>query len=124
MASHPKVMHMDDDEELERIRRQQLESMQRQAMQEQMREEQEKQREAERARRQQILRQILDPSARERLNNVRLVRPDLADNVENQLIQLASMGRINRMLSERDIIDILSKLTENKREPKIERRSK
>ncbi len=124
MASHPKVMRMDDDEELERIRRQQLESMQRQAMQEQMREEQEKQREAERARRQQILRQILDPSARERLNNVRLVRPDLADNVENQLIQLASMGRINRMLSERDIIDILSKLTENKREPKIERRSK
>lgn len=117
-------MDMDDDEELERIRRQQLESMQRQAMQEQMREEQEKQREAERARRQQILRQILDPSARERLNNVRLVRPDLADNVENQLIQLASMGRINRVLSERDIIDILSKLTENKREPKIERRSK
>ncbi|BAB59150.1 hypothetical protein [Thermoplasma volcanium GSS1] len=115
---------MSDDEELEKIRRRQMEELQRQAMQRQMAEEEEKQREIEKARRQQILRQILDPSARERLNNVRLVRPDLADNVENQLIQLASMGRINRIIKESDIIDILSKLTENKREPKIERRSK
>ena len=78
--------------------------------------------EAEKARKQQILRQILDPDARERLAHVRLVRPDLAENVENQLVQLASMGRINRLLSDSDIRDILAKLTEKKRETRIERR--
>ena len=84
--------------------------------------EQRKYQEAERARRQQILRQILAPDARERLANVRLVRPDLAENVENQLIQLASMGRINRLINDADVRDILGKLTEKRRETKIERR--
>ena len=85
-------------------------------------EDQRKYQEAERARRQQILRQILGPDARERLANVRLVRPDLAENVENQLIQLASMGRINRLINDADVRDILGKLTEKRRETKIERR--
>lgn len=113
---------MDSDDELEELRRRKLLEMQRNSQEQQEVEEQRRMQEAEKARKQQILRQILAPDARERLANVRLVRPDLAENVENQLVQLASMGRINRLLTDSDIRDILSKLTEKKRETRIERR--
>ena len=113
---------MDSDDELEQIRRRKMMEMEHGLSQEKEVDEQRKYQEAERARRQQILRQILAPDARERLANVRLVRPDLAENVENQLIQLASMGRINRLINDADVRDILGKLTEKRRETKIERR--
>lgn len=113
---------MDNEDELEELRRRKMLEMQGNLAEQQQAEESQKAQEAEKARKQQILRQILAPDARERLANVRLVRPDIAENVENQLIQLASMGRINRLLSDSDIRDILARLTETKRETKIERR--
>ncbi|MCL4421448.1 MAG: DNA-binding protein [Candidatus Thermoplasmatota archaeon] len=113
---------MDDEDELEQIRRRKLLEMQRGVQDQQELEEQKREQEAERAKRQQILRQILTPEARERLANVRLVKPDLAENVENQLIQLAGMGRIRNPLTDEDIRGILSKLTGTQRETKIERR--
>lgn len=114
---------MENDDELEELRRRKLMEMQGNlADQKQQDEEQQKAQDAERARKQQILRQILAPDARERLANVRLVRPDIVENVENQLIQLASMGKINRVITDAELRDILSRLTETKRETKIERR--
>ena len=114
---------MENDDELEELRRRKLMEMQGNlAEQQQQEDQQQKAQEAEKARKQQILRQILAPDARERLANVRLVRPDIAENVENQLIQLASMGRINRVLTDDELRDILSKLTETKRDTRIERR--
>ena len=104
---------MDSDDELEQIRRRKMMEMERSLSQERDAEEQKRYQEAEKARKQQILRQILAPDARERLANVRLVRPDLAENVENQLIQLASMGRINRLINDSDVRDILGKLTDS-----------
>ena len=115
---------MEGDDELEQLRRRKMEEIQHSNSERQMSEEQQKAQEAERARRQQILRQILDPEARERLANVRLVKPELAENVESQLIQLYSMGRINRIITDPEIRDILSKMNETKRETKIERRNK
>jgi DNA-binding TFAR19-related protein len=115
---------MEGDDELEELRRRKMEEIQRSNAERQMSEEQQKAQDAERARRQQILRQILDPEARERLANVRLVKPDLAENVESQFIQLYSMGRINRVITDPEIRDILSKMTETRRETKIERRNK
>ncbi len=113
---------MDNEDELEALRRKKLLEMQGNLSEQKQAEEQQKAQDAERAKRAQILRQILAPDARERLSNVRLVRPDIAENVENQLIQLASMGRINRLLTDSDIKDILARLTDTKRETKIERR--
>lgn len=114
---------MDSDKELEEIRRRRMDEMQRSQGQERADEEQQRAaQEAEKAKKQQILRQILDIAARERLANVRLVRPDLAENVENQLIQLYSMGRINRIITEEEIKQILGRMTETKRETHIERR--
>ncbi len=115
---------MEGDDELEELRRRKLLEMQGNLADQKQAEEQQRAQEEEKARKQQILRQILAPDARERLANVRLVRPDIAENVENQLIQLASMGRINRVLTDAELRDILSRLTETKRETKIERREK
>ncbi len=112
---------MDNDRDLEEIRRRKMEEIQSSNSQAQSREA-ERQQEAERAMRLQILRQILDPVARERLANVRLVKPELAENVENQLVQLYSMGRIKKVINDDELKQILSKLTETKRETKIERR--
>ncbi len=113
---------MDDEDELDQIRKRKLLEMQRGSEEQQEIEEQRREQEADKARRQQILRQILTPEARERLANVRLVKPELAENVENQLIQLASMGRIKNPLSGENIRGILSKLTGTQRETRIERR--
>ncbi len=115
---------MENDDELNEIRRRKMEELSRSSNDQQLAEQQRQAQELERARRQQVLRQILSPEARDRLSNVRLVRPDLAENVENQLIQLANMGRVNRLLTDTDIKDILSKFIETKRETKIERRDK
>ncbi len=112
---------MDNDDELEELRRRKMEELQRGASQEQY-EERKKASDTERAKRQMLLRQILSPEARDRLSNVRLVRPDLAEDVENQLIQLAQMGRLNRIVKDEDVKDILEKLTSAKKETKIERR--
>ncbi|MEM0155719.1 MAG: DNA-binding protein [Thermoplasmataceae archaeon] len=115
---------MENDDELNEIRRRKMEELSRSSNEQQVAEQQRQAQELEKARRQQILRQILTPEARDRLSNVRLVRPDLAENVENQLIQLANMGRVNRLLTDTDIKDILSKFMETKRETRIERRNK
>jgi programmed cell death protein 5 len=115
---------MDNDDELDAIRRRKIQEMQRNAAEDQMAAEQQKAAEVEKARRQQILRQILSPEARERLSRVRLVRADLAENVENQLIQLAGSGRINRVISDEELRDILERLSGAKKETKIEWRYK
>ena len=97
---------MDNDRDLEEIRRRKMEEIQSSNSQAQSREA-ERQQEAERAMRLQILRQILDPVARERLANVRLVKPELAENVENQLVQLYSMGRIKKVINDDELKQIL-----------------
>ncbi len=113
---------MDNDDELNNIRKRKLEEMQRNTQQGEMGDENRKQIEQEEARRQQILRQILSTEARERLSTLKLVRPDLVSNVENQLIQLAGMGRINRVIGDEELKGILSRLIGSKRETRIERR--
>ena len=43
-----------------------------------------------------LLKQILSSEARLRLNNVKMVKPELANMVENYLLGLASQGRVSR----------------------------
>lgn len=109
-----------EDKELEEIkRRKMMELMQNAAAQENV---EEKRREEEEAARQAILRQILEPEARERLARIKLVRPELAEAVENQLIILAQSGRLGRMITDEELKSILSRLTSQRREIRIERR--
>ena len=79
-------------------------------------------REAEAAMRQRVLQVVLDPQARQRLMNIRLVKPDLAMAVENYLINAASSGRINRPLTDEELKQLLLRIQQPKKDFKIERR--
>lgn len=65
---------------------------------------------------------LLDPEARQRLMNVRLVKPELASAVENYLINAASSGRLNRPLSDDELKQLLLRIQQPKRDFKIDRR--
>lgn len=67
-----------------------------------------------------LLSQVLEPSARERLSRVRIVRPDRAEQVEQYLIKLIQMGSVSRKLGENDIVEILESLSrDEKKQSKI-----
>lgn len=72
--------------------------------------------------RQRVLQVVLDPQARQRLMNIRLVKPDLAATVENYLINAASSGRINRPLTDEELKQLLIRIQQPKKDFKIERR--
>jgi programmed cell death protein 5 len=69
-----------------------------------------------------ILRQLLSPEARLRLNNVRMVKPELAGVVENYLIGMASQGKLRSQISDDQLKQILLSVQQPKRDFKIERR--
>ena len=85
-------------------------------------EEDRKRREAEAdAMRQKVLMVLLDASARQRLANVRMVKPELANAVENYLVNAASSGRLNRALSDDELKQILLSIQSPKKDFKINR---
>ncbi|KAK5873897.1 hypothetical protein PBY51_018898 [Eleginops maclovinus] len=101
------------DEELEAIRRQrmsELQAKQGDASNNQQQGEEAKQRETDM--RNTILAQVLDQSARARLNNLALVKPDKANAVENYLIQMARFGKLGGKISESGLIEILEKVSQ------------
>ncbi|MCH8907146.1 MAG: DNA-binding protein [Candidatus Heimdallarchaeota archaeon] len=112
---------MSDD--LEEIRRRRLKELQDASSTQPRDEEIAKQEEANKQveiQKQSILRKILTDSARQRLNNIKLVKPQMAEAIEDQLIQLAQVGRIpNGILNEEQLLDMLKKLQHGKRESSI-----
>ncbi len=74
------------------------------------------------AQKEMILKQLLSSEARLRLNNVRMVKPDLAALVENYLIGMASQGRINSQISDDQLKQILMSVQQPKRDFKINRK--
>ena len=65
---------------------------------------------------------LLDTDARQRLMNVRMVKPELATAVENYLINAASSGRINRPLNDEELKQILLSIQQPKKDFRINRR--
>ena len=77
--------------------------------------------EAEAAVRQKALMLLLDTNARQRLMNIRIVKPELAGTVENYLISAASAGRLNRALTDQELKQLLINLQHPKKDFKINR---
>ncbi|MCC6023639.1 MAG: DNA-binding protein [Thaumarchaeota archaeon] len=101
------------DEELERLKAAKMAELQKK-----MAEEEERlRREAER---QAAMRIILTPEARQRLANLRLVKPELVAQLEEQLIQLANSGRVPLPITDEMLKEILARIT-SKREIRIRR---
>ncbi len=71
------------------------------------------------AAREQMLRLVFSTEARERLNNIRMVKPELAASVENQVFQLAASGRLRKQISDQELKEMLSSFQQPKREFKI-----
>ncbi len=68
-----------------------------------------------------LLKQILSPEARLRLNNVKMVKPDLANMVENYLLGLASQGRSPGQITDDQLKQILLSAQQPKKDFKINR---
>ena len=113
-----------DDAELEELRRRRMAEMQAQAQSQDPQAAAaaaQQQAQAEAAK-ENILRAILEPEARERLVRVRMARPDIAAAVEQQLIVLYQQGRIRQKVDDPTLRELLSRMTPKGREPTIERR--
>jgi programmed cell death protein 5 len=106
------------DEELEAIRRRKLLAMQQKATDDQRQAQAEQQIEAQK---QELLRKILSPEARQRLTNLKMVKPEFIEQLELQLIQLAQMGKVHVPMSDAQLKQILIQLQSRKREPTIRR---
>ena len=98
---------MSSDEELAAIRQRRMAELKAQRGQQEQIAEAQAQAEAE-TQMQALMRKILTPEARQRLQNVKLVRPDFAAQVEIQILQLAQSGRIPLPITD----DLLKKLLE------------
>ncbi|MCL2691242.1 MAG: DNA-binding protein [Candidatus Bathyarchaeota archaeon] len=106
------------DDELENIRKRKLLSMQNRVSDEQRQAQAEEKIEAQK---QALLRQILSPEARQRLNNLKMVKAEFTEQIELQLIQMAQMGKLPIPLSDTQLKQILLQLQSRKRETKITR---
>ena len=68
-----------------------------------------------------MLKQILSSEARLRLNNVKMVKPELANLVENYLIGLSTQGKTQGQITDDQLKQILLSAQQPKREFKINR---
>ena len=108
-----------EDPELEAIRQRRMAELQQQAQSQAAQEEQARRMEMQK---QNALRQILTTEARQRLANIRLANPQMADSVEMQLIQLAQSGRLQGIIDDTMLRSILGQIAPQHREITIERR--
>lgn len=119
--------------ELEDIRKKRMEELQKQAAmngdpqqmaqqqaaQQQMAQQQQQEMEAQLK---QAMRQILTTEARGRLDNLRLTKPELVQNIEIQLLQSAQSGSIRGKVTDDQLKVLLKNLMGQKREIHISRK--
>jgi programmed cell death protein 5 len=101
---------LSDEEELENIRRKKLEQLKQQAVQQQIAGQQQKEYNNQKY---QIMRKILSQEGRQRLENIRIVKPQFAEQIELQLIQLFQSGRLRGAtpLPDKEFKKILEQIT-------------
>lgn len=68
-----------------------------------------------------LLRILLTSEARERLTNIRMVKPDIAKIIEDNIIRLASAGRVNPPVNDEYVKQLLQAIQKPKREFQIRR---
>jgi programmed cell death protein 5 len=106
------------DDELDELRRRKLSALQRQVSEEQRQAQMQQELEGQK---QALLRSILSPEARQRLTNLKMVKPEFTEQLELQLIQLAQQGKLPIPLADKQLKEILTQLQTRRRETKIRR---
>ena len=75
-----------------------------------------------RAMRENVMRVALTSEARQRLANIRIVKPEVAHAIEEYIIQLVSSGRLKRTIDDDQLKELLSSIQGTaKKEFKIRR---
>ena len=108
-----------EEPELEELRRRRMIEIQQRLAQEQQRAQAQQQIEIQK---QAILRRILTTEARQRLTNLKMVKPEFANTLELQLIQLAQSGKVQTPITDEQLKEILVRLQGQRRDIKITRR--
>jgi len=106
------------EDELEELRKRRLLEMQQRMLQEQQETEAQKRLETQK---QALMRRILSPEARQRLTNLKMVKPEFASQLELQLIQVAQQGKVSVPISDEQLKEILRKLQPDRKEIRIRR---
>ena len=107
-----------DDNELAELRNQRMMQLQQQQIVEQ---EQAQRRKQLQAQIQSVLMQIMDPAARERLNTIKIAKPEFAQAIEQQLVALAQSGRIHQKITDDQLKQIIMQVMPKKKEFNIRR---
>lgn len=81
----------------------------------QPRKEQEEERE-KKALRENIMRMALTSEARQRLANIKIVKPQIAQTIEEYIIQMATSGKLKTVINDDQLKEILASLQEKKHE--------
>jgi len=109
---------LENEEEIEELKRRRMLELQARAAEQQRQEELRRQYEVQKKL---ALQQILTPEARSRLANIRAAKPEFAEQIELQLIQLAQGGRISSQITDTQLKEILRRVQERRRDIKIRR---
>jgi len=109
---------MGEEDELEALRKRRLLELQQKLLEEQQQVQAEKEFEQQKLA---AMRKILTPEARQRLTNLRMVKPEFASQLEIQLIQIAQQGKVRLPIDDEQLKGILRKLQSGRKDIKIRR---
>ena len=110
---------MTDEDDLEKIKKKKMEELK---SSQQSQEAQEEAKERMEAQKKALLRQVMTSDARERLGRVRMARPQLAEQIESQIIALAQRGGTKGKIDDPTLKELLKKLSGEKKDINIKRR--
>jgi programmed cell death protein 5 len=110
------------DKELEKLRKKRLRELQQEEVFQESLEDQEVQQKQFEEQKKMILRAVLTPPSKERLTRIKLARPQVGEQIENQLIMLAQSGRLNQKIDDQQLKQLLQRLMPKKRDINIKRK--
>ncbi|MDP3564718.1 MAG: DNA-binding protein [Methanoregula sp.] len=110
------------DDELSELRKRRMAQMQQQAGDQQAAQEDLERQERAKSQIQMLLMQVLEPDARERLNTIKLTKPEFVASVEQQLVSLAQSGRLKNKITDAQLKELLRQLAPARRDYSITRR--
>ena len=110
------------EEELEELRKEKLEQLKEQRGEGGQEQGQQAAQDQADAQKKAILRQHLSDGARKRLNTVKMSKPEVGEQVEQQIVALARSGRIGGQIDEEKMKQLLTELTPDSKSFDIKRR--